>query len=64
MRQLDREEFKLIARFKTLTKGLNRCKIIIYANLRVYGQQNAKVSEKIRNLGSAPAARRCLVLRV
>ena len=28
IRQLDREEFKFIERFKTLTKGLNRCKII------------------------------------
>ena len=28
VRQLDREEFKFIERFQTLTKGLNRCKII------------------------------------
>ena len=27
-RQLDREEFKFIERFQSLTKGLNRCKII------------------------------------
>ena len=27
-RQLDREEFKFIERFQTLTKGLNRCKVI------------------------------------
>ena len=28
IRQLDREEFKFMERFQTLTKGLNRCKII------------------------------------
>ena len=28
IRQLDREEFKFIEKFQTLTKGLNRCKII------------------------------------
>ena len=28
VRQLDREEFKFVENFKTLTKGLNRCKIV------------------------------------
>ena len=28
VRQLDREEFQFMDRFQTLTKGLNRCKVI------------------------------------